>query len=421
MDSLREILFYGFSFVSLYVQVFFLYVFLQKRKDLLIRTEKIELPEYPGVTITIPAYNESHNIEKTVDSLLALEYPKDKLFINIVDDGSIDDTWEVMQQYKDNPQIKLFTKPNGGKYTANNLGLENSYTPFVGCLDSDSMVHPEALKRIMTYFFSPDVMAVAPTILTYNPQTIVQKAQSVEYEFSIFVKKMLSFVDAIHVTPGPFSIFRKEVFEKVGPYRHAHNTEDQEIAMRMKENHMKIEHAPDAFVYTIGPLDVRGLYRQRLRWIYGFIKNSVDYRHLVFRRQYGNIGFITLPSGIVSVLSVIFLFFFTFYNLVSFLYKKFLAISATGVVFSAPDSVFNWFYIPTNAILFLTILVYLAVFNSLFIGQKIKSGKIKLSVNIIFFFFIYSIVAPFWMMKAIYNAIRGYQVSWTKERDARGI
>lgn len=421
MENLRIVLFYAFSFVSLYVQVFFLYVFLQKRKDLLVRTEQIELPDYPGVTITIPAYNESHNIEKTVQSLLELDYPMDKLFINIVDDGSTDDTWEIMQQYKDVPNIKLFTKPNGGKFSANNLGLDNSHTPFVGCLDSDSMVHPQALKRIMTYFFSPYVMAVAPTIVTHEPKTIVQRAQAVEYDFSIFVKKMLAFVDAIHVTPGPFSIFRKSVFERIGPYRHAYMTEDQEIALRMKENHMKIEHAPDAYVYTIAPPTVGGLYRQRIRWLYGFFKNAFDYRHLIFRKQYGNIGFITLPSGIVSALSVVFLFFFTMYNLVNYLYVKYLSVSATGSVFKMPTSGFDWFYIPTNAILFLTILVYLAVFNSLFIGQRIKQGKIKLSVNIILFFFVYSIVAPFWLMKALYNAIRSYEASWTGERDARGI
>ncbi len=415
------VLFYAFSFVSLYVQVFFLYVFLQKRKDLLVRTEKIELPDYPGVTITIPAYNESHNIEKTVKSLLELDYPMDKLFINIVDDGSTDDTWQIMQQYKDVPNIKLFTKENGGKFSANNLGLENSHTPFVGCLDSDSMVHPQSLKRIMTYFFSPDVMAVAPTIVTHEPKTIVQRAQAVEYDFSIFVKKMLAFVDAIHVTPGPFSIFRKAVFDKIGPYRHAYMTEDQEIALRMKQNHMKIEHAPDAYVYTIAPPTVGGLYRQRIRWLYGFFKNVFDYRHLLFRRQYGNIGFITLPSGIVSALSVVFLFLFTIYNIVNYLYVKYLSVSATGQVFKMPSAGFDWFYVPTNAILFLTILVYLAVFNSLFIGQKIKQGKIKLSINIILFFFIYSIVAPFWLMKALYNAIRSYEASWTGERDARGI
>jgi len=421
MEDLRMVLFYAFSFVSLYVQVFFLYVFLQKRKDLLVRTETIELPDYPGVTITIPAYNESHNIEKTVKSLLELDYPMDKLFINIVDDGSTDDTWQIMQQYKDVPNIKLFTKENGGKFSANNLGLENSHTPFVGCLDSDSMVHPQSLKRIMTYFFAPSVMAVAPTIVTHEPKTIVQRAQAVEYDFSIFVKKMLAFVDAIHVTPGPFSIFRKSVFEKIGPYRHAYMTEDQEIALRMKQNHMKIEHAPDAYVYTIAPPTVGGLYRQRIRWLYGFFKNVFDYRHLLFRRQYGNIGFITLPSGIVSAISVVFLFLFTIYNIVNYLYVKYLSVSATGQVFKIPSTGFDWFYVPTNAILFLTILVYLAVFNSLFIGQKIKQGKIKLSINIILFFFIYSIVAPFWLMKALYNAIRSYEASWTGERDARGI
>jgi cellulose synthase/poly-beta-1,6-N-acetylglucosamine synthase-like glycosyltransferase len=369
----------------------------------------------------VPAYNESHNIEKTVNSLLELDYPKDKLFILIIDDGSTDDTWQVMQQYVNNPQIQLFKKENGGKYSANNLGLEKSTTAFVGSLDSDSMVHPESLKRIMTYFFDASVMAVAPTILTYKPKTIIQRAQSVEYDFSIYVKKMLSFVNAIHVTPGPFSIFRKSVFDKIGPYRHAHNTEDQEIALRMQENHMRIEHAPDAFIYTISPPGVRGLYRQRLRWIYGFIKNTIDYRHLLFRRRYGNIGFITLPSGIVSILSVIFLLFFTLYNVVSFLWNKVLALSATGFILHPETVKLDWFYMPTSAILFLTILVYLAVFNSLFIGQKIKSGKIKLSFNIVLFFFIYSIVAPFWMMKAIYNALLGYQSSWTAERDARGI
>lgn len=421
METARAVVFYGFSFVALYIQVFFLMVFFEKRKDLLVRTEKIDLPEYPAVTITVPAYNEAQNIENTVNSLLELNYPKDKLFINIVDDGSTDNTWDVIQKYKDNPQISLFTKSNGGKYTANNLGLENSHTLFVGCLDSDSMVHPEALKRIMTYFYSPAVMAVAPAIVTHAPKNILQKAQSIELELSIYTKKMTSFVDAIHVTPGPFSIFRKEVFDKIGPYRHAHSTEDQEIALRMKQNHMQIAHAPDAFVYTIAPPTVGGLYRQRIRWIYGFIKNMLDYRHMIFRKQYGNIGFITLPSGAISVLSVIFLFFFILYNIINFVWRKFLIFSATGISAGSVPTKLDWFYLPTGAVFFLTVVVYIAVFNALFIGQRIKHGKIKPSINIILFFFVYSIIAPFWLMKAVYNVLRSYEQSWTKERDARGV
>lgn len=423
MQSLYEAVFYMFAFISLYVQVFMLVVFLQKKRDILVRTEKITLPDYPAVSITVPAYNESKNIEKTVNSLLSLDYPSDKVFINVVDDGSTDDTWEVMQQYKDHPQIQIFTKENGGKHTANNLGLSHSHTPFVGCLDADSEVHPEALKRIMTYFETPEIMAVAPTILIKDPKTIVQKAQSVEYDYSIYIKKMLGMLNAIHVTPGPFSIFRKKVFEEIGPYRHAHNTEDQEIALRMHQHHMRIEHAPDAYVYTIGPHKIKGLYKQRVRWIYGFIKNAFDYKHLLFKTRYGNVGFITLPSGIISILSVLFLFSYMVYKVIRFIQNKFLYYQAVGFSGTLDLALpkFDFFFAPSQTIFFMTLFVYMLVFTSLFLGQRMRYGKAKVTTNIFYFFFLYSIIAPFWLLRSIWDAIRSYEASWTSERDTRGV
>ncbi len=423
MQSLYEVFFYIFTFVSLYVQVFMLVVFVQKKRDILVRTEKITLPEYPAVTITVPAYNESINIEKTVNSLLTLNYPTDKVFINVVDDGSTDDTWEIMSQYKDHPNVKLFTQKNSGKFAANNLGLLNSHTPFVGCLDADSEVHPEALKRIMTYFDTPEVMAVAPTILIHDPKTMLQKAQSVEYDYAIYIKKMLGMLNAIHVTPGPFSIFRKKVFDEIGPYKHAHNTEDQEIALRMHQHGMRIEHAPDAYVYTIAPHKVHGLYKQRVRWIYGFIKNAFDYKHLLFKARYGNVGFITLPSGIISILSVLFLFTYGAYKIVRFMYNKVMYYQTVGFVdtFSFAWPKFDLFYAPSQTIFFMTISVYFMVFTSLFIGQRMRYGKTKINLNIFYFFFIYSLIAPFWLLRSIWNVIHSYESSWTAERDTRGV
>ncbi|MDQ1281973.1 MAG: hypothetical protein QG630_324 [Patescibacteria group bacterium] len=423
MQIILELFFYCFSFLSLYVQIYFLVVFLEKHKEIKIHRSPIKLFEneedYQGVTITVPAYNEGLNVKKTVESLLKLNYPKNKLFLILVDDGSKDNTWEVMQEYKDHPQIKIFKKENGGKYTAQNLGLENTQTPFLGCLDSDSEVDPESLNRIMNYFADPAVMAVAPTIVSRNEENIVQRAQKTDYELQIYVKKMLAFVNAIHVTPGPFSIFRKSVFEKIGPYRHAHQTEDQEIAMRMQQNHMRIEHAPDAYVYTNTPKTVKALYKQRTRWIYGFIRNALDYKHLVFKKKYGNIGFITLPSGFISVMSVLFLFLFTGYNLYNYVKQKTLIISAVGLNMSTTSFKIDPFFINTSAILFISIIVYSSVFFSLFMGHKILHGKAKFNLNIIWFFIVYSIVAPFWLLKAVINAIRNYESSWTKEIDSR--
>lgn len=426
MQKIFEVIFYCFSFLSLYVQLYFLIIFLENYKSLKIRRHKIKLFEndsdYPEVTITVPAYNEGENVAKTVESLLKLNYPKDKLFLILVDDGSTDNgkTWEVMKRYEGHNQIKIFTKENGGKYTAQNLGLENTNTPFLGCLDSDSMVHPEALNRIISYFLEDEkIMAVAPTIISNTEKNIVQKAQKADYELQIYVKKMLSFVNAIHVTPGPFSIFRKEVFEKIGPYKHAHTTEDQEIALRMQQNHMKIEHAPDAYVFTNTPTTVKALYKQRARWIYGFIQNARDYKHLFFKKKYGNVGFITLPSGFVSVISVIFLLTFLIFNLINYLKNKSLILSAIGLDFSSYQFNIDPFFINTSAIMFISIFVYASVFFSLYMGHRILHGKMKFDMSIIWFFIVYAIVAPFWLLKAVFNALRNYESSWTKEIESR--
>ena len=410
---------YFLTFLSVYVQVFFLITFLEKRKNILVRTNAIELDEYPGVTIIVPCYNEEKTIAATVDSLLHLDYPEDKLQIFVVDDGSKDNTWQLIQEFTKYENVKIFHKKNGGKYTALNLGLEKVETPFLGCLDSDSFVDSQALKRIMTYFLDKDTMAVAPSIIVDKPKNILQGAQKAEYDMAVYNKKMLAFLGGIHVTPGPFSIFRKKVFNDLGPYRHAHNTEDQEIALRMQEHHYKIEHCPDAYVYTIAPNTIKKLYRQRQRWIYGFIRNAIDYRRLLFKKKYGTIAFFTLPSGIVSVLAVIFLFMMLTYNLISFIAHKIMQISAVGIGNTFSGSSFNLFFFDTKTIVFISIILYTSIIVSLLIGRSIVEGKPRISFDIFYFMVIYSVIAPFWILKALFNAVRSKESSWTLEIDKR--
>lgn len=415
MAQFSTIAFYVFSFLSVYVQVFFLVTFFEKRKSINIRTGPIDLPEYPGVTVIVPCYNESRTIDKTMNSLFALDYPKDKVNFIMVDDGSTDDTWEMMQKYSGADNVRIFQKENGGKYTALNLGLEHTNNPFVGCLDADSFVDSQALKRIMSYFLADaETMAVAPSIIVHEPKNILQKAQKAEYDMAVYNKKMLGFLGGIHVTPGPFSIFKKEVFDKLGPYRHAHNTEDQEIALRMQSRGYKIEHCPDAYVYTVSPNTVGKLYRQRQRWIYGFIKNAIDYRFLLFKRKYGNIAFFTLPSGFISVLSVIFLLVFLLNNLTAYAADKIMQIQAVG--FHPGHAHFDWFFINTQTISFISVILYGLVLVSLFLGRRMAEGRTKFSWDMVYFIVVYNFLAPVWMLKAIYNSVRSKESSWAAER-----
>jgi len=421
VDLFYNIAFYVFSFISVYIQVFFLVTFLEKKRHIVHNPENLELNSYPTVSIAVPVYNEENTISKTIKSLLSLDYPIDKVKIYIVDDGSKDRTWEVIQEFKDNPSIILLKKQNGGKHTAVNLALEKSDSEFFGCLDSDSYVHPQALKRILKYFENDSkTMAIAPSIIVYNPKNILQYAQSIEYDMSIYTKKMLGFMGGIHVAPGPFSIFRKKVFDDLGPYRKAHNTEDQEIALRMQEHGYKIDHCPDAYVYTNTPNSVVKLYRQRLRWIYGFIKNLIDYRRLLFRKKYGTVALFTLPSGLISVIGVIFLFVNIIGNIIKFVHRKIIEINTIGFeqTFKVSNYKFDWFFLNTKAVLFLVLILYILVIISVMIGRKMAEKKSRFYLSIFYFIIVYSVVAPFWMMRAIYNAILSRESSWVFERRA---
>jgi cellulose synthase/poly-beta-1,6-N-acetylglucosamine synthase-like glycosyltransferase len=420
MESFYTATFYVFSFISVYIQIFFLITFLEKKRHIVHNPENLKLKYYPTVAIAVPVYNEEKTILKTVKSLLSLDYPKDKIKIYIVDDGSKDNTWKIVQEFIDNPNIVLIKKENGGKHTAVNLAIDKTDAEFFGCLDSDSMVHPQALKRILKYFEKdPATMAVAPSIIVYNPKNILQYAQGIEYDMSIYTKKMLGFMGGIHVAPGPFSIFRKRVFDELGNYRKAHNTEDQEIALRMQEHGYKIDHCPDAYVYTNTPDSVAKLYKQRLRWIYGFIKNLVDYRRLLFKKKYGTVALFTLPSGLVSIVGVVFLFVNIFGNIIKFIYNKIIQIQTVGWgnVFSF-NYKFDWFFLNTKAVLFLSIILYILVIVSVMIGRKMAEGKSGFSFSFFYFIIIYSVVAPFWMLRAIYNAVISKESSWTQERKA---
>jgi len=393
--------------------------FLENRKKIDIRSKKLILKNYPTVTVIVPCYNEEKNVSLTVESLLNLDYPKGKLNITVVDDGSKDNTWGVLNElYGSNKRVNLLQKDNGGKHTALNLALENTDSEFIGCLDSDSSVHPEALKRIITFFDNEETMAVAPSIMVRKPKKFIEYAQQAEFDMAHYNKKMLAFLRGLQVTPGPFSIFRKKVFDQIGPYKKAHNTEDQEIALRMHRHGLLIDHCPDAYVYCGSPNTVPKLYKQRVRWIYGFIKNALDFKELFFKKKYGNIGFFTLPAGFISIFGAMFLLLFFLSRVFNYIGGKVIQVKVVGFgsLFGS-DFNFDPFFLSTETFLFISIFLYIMVIVALFNGRRMIHGRKIFSFDILLFVVIYSVVAPFWLMKAIWNAIFSRESNWAAERN----
>lgn len=412
MHLISEAITYCILFIALYLEVFFLITYFEilekRKKDSL--APNSEQKKFPSVSIIVPVWNEGTTVIKTIFSILKLDYPKDKLSVFIVDDGSTDDTWKVVQRFKNNKQIKLFQKENGGKHTALNHALQFIESDLVGCLDADSYVHPQALRRIVAKFEDKEIMAVTPSVKVFEPKGILGLVQKAEYMFGIFLRLIFSHLNAIYITPGPFSIFRTSVFKTIGNYRHAHNTEDMEIAMRMQKNNMKIGNAPNAFIYTVTPTTLYKLYKQRLRWVYGFIKNAIDYRDMFFKPQYGHLGMIILPAAGFSVFSTMFFFGSTVWGWVSDIYSYVEKLMTVGFSFGSFN--FDLFYVNTDIIVFISIIAILGTLFFIISSRKLAEEKTKFGLDSIAFLLLYTTLAPLWMTRAIYNVIFSKTTKW---------
>jgi cellulose synthase/poly-beta-1,6-N-acetylglucosamine synthase-like glycosyltransferase len=409
MHYISEILTYTFLFIAVYFEVFLLITYFENGKS---RREEKKAPKIlPSVSIMVPCWNEGTTVIATIDSILNLNYPKEKLRVLIVDDGSTDDTWAVLQQFARNPQVTLLQKENGGKHKALNYALQFVETDMVGCLDADSFVNPEALRKIVREFTDEEVMAVTPSIKIHNPKNILELVQKVEYGWGVLFRHILSKLGAIYVTPGPFSIFRREVFIKLGGYKQAHMTEDLELALRLQIAGYKIGNAPDAFVYTVAPKNVKALFKQRLRWTYGFIKNVIDYKQIYFKPRYGNLGMIILPAATLSIFSTLFVTFSTVLNSISGIIHKTTEYSVVGFNWHWPVS-FDLFYMNTGIVAILAVVGFMGTLLMLGFSRKMSEGTVRPGLDVLYFLMLYAFLVPLWMSKALYNVAFAKNTSW---------
>ena len=104
----------------------------------------------PLVTVVVTTYNYGRFIEKAIDSVVAQEYPGERVEIIVVDDGSTDDTGERMKKY--GARVRYFYKENGGQASALNLGIAKASGEIITFLDADDWFLPGKVRRVVEAF-----------------------------------------------------------------------------------------------------------------------------------------------------------------------------------------------------------------------------------------------------------------------------
>lgn len=408
-----QIVIYASMYLGIIATVFFILSFIAGSKKKILMYADDELP---SVSIIIPAYNEEKSITKTIKSALAADYPKNKFEIIVIDDGSRDATFSLAKKLE-GKNVRVFTKKNGGKGSALNLGLKKARGKIVFSMDADTFAAPESVKKMVRYFKNPEVMCVAPSMLIHNPKSFWQRIQQVEYLMGLFMRKAFASINSIYVTPGAFSAYRKSFFDKYGGYDEHNITEDLEVSLRIQAKGYRIENCPDAPVYTIAPSKFKPLMIQRRRWYYGLIKNMLNYRRLI-SPKYGDLGVFIIPVGWISIFFAVFVTAYSFINVIFQVRKEltflrginFDFVHAANVNFYAFERFL--FLLFTNQILIFVLLTVCLLVFYLFYARKVVGRASGMLINIPLFFVFFASLFGFWWIVSILYAIFAKSIKW---------
>lgn len=408
-----EVLAYPFIFLAIFFESFVLVTLLSKpARDARARTKNGKTPK---VAVIVPCRNEGETVATTTESLLKLHYPADKLQIVLVDNGSTDNTPEVMARYTGHPQVLVLSEPKPGKHNAVNAGIAAAKdAEFIGCLDADSFVDPEALYEIIPCFDKPNVAAVTAAMSIHNPRNIIEHMQNAEYSFGITMRHAMSTINGLYVTPGPFSFYRKSVIDEVGGFRYGHQTEDMEMALRLQKAGYEIENAPRARVYTKAPRTIPTLIKQRTRWTSGFLRHMFgEYRSLVFSRKHGALGMLILPIALLAVVSTAGLFLLSAGQLIL---ESFRAIEVRlgiplSYTFTPNYPRLDWFYFPTNILTLLGVITVVASFGLIAYGRHVSKTPMNLRIGLASYL-LYGLVAPLWLIRSAADVVFGIERGW---------
>ncbi|MEK6829995.1 MAG: glycosyltransferase [Nanoarchaeota archaeon] len=291
------IIYLVYAFISLYFLFLFLLVYMQNKKEMLYYPKPIRAY---SLSIVVPCYNEEDTIEATVKSLMASDYRGLKK-IYVVDDCSTDRSYEIIKQLsKRYPDVVALQTPKntGRAANAKNYGAKFAKTELIGFTDADSFPEKDALSKAVGFFNDQRVAGVTALILSKNRKNAIEKLQSLEYKVIAFTRKLLGFLEAIYVTPGPMAIYRKKLFDEIGGFDEENITEDIEITWNLISRGYRVEMSMSSKILTVVPNNIKQWYRQRVRWNIGGMQTIGKYKRLFLKK--GSLGSFILPFFVLS-------------------------------------------------------------------------------------------------------------------------
>jgi hyaluronan synthase len=273
-----KLIFSTLFFIALAKIGFFVYnliLFLKYRP-----IETVSDQDLPLCTIVVPAYNEGHLVYFTLMSIAQSDYPKEKMELWAIDDGSTDETWYWINKAKEKlgNRLTIFKQEkNMGKKHALYKGFKTGKGEIFVTIDSDSIVHKDTLRNLVSPFVNDEKCgAVAGNVRVMNKnEGVIPRMLDVSFVFSFeFIRSAQSALGFVLCTPGALAAYRGNVLMKVADTwlnqtfagRPASIGEDRALTNYILAEGCTVKFQKNSIVETNTPTDYKGLHKMYTRW-----------------------------------------------------------------------------------------------------------------------------------------------------------
>lgn len=338
-----------------------------------LQNEKIK----PQITLIIPVFNSADSLRACIKSVYQSDYPAELLDVLLINNGSIDSSYEVFMQcqaeFQDLPMTWL--NASQGKAKALNLALFNSQGKYIIHIDSDGQLHKNAIRNIAERFEQElDTICLTGVILTDIKQIentkgfffrLVRRCEFFEYCQSFLAGRNLeSEFNNIFTISGAFSAFRKSAILKSQLYNSSTVSEDTQVTFQMREKG-RVRLCENAFFFVDPIESYNKLYTQRQRWQRGEIEVS----HMFLKKNLNVAGFFSNFMVRVLLFDHTFAFprmiwFFALIFLVFLNYPISLVIGSAIIIYTL--------YFISTMLFFLNVVIYLASVKDILRYYRLK-------------------------------------------------
>jgi cellulose synthase/poly-beta-1,6-N-acetylglucosamine synthase-like glycosyltransferase len=246
--------------------------------------------EVPMVTVQLPLYNEMFVVERLIKSVCEIDYPKDKIEIQVLDDSTdntVELTKDIVENYKNQGfNIKYIHRNNRVGYKAGALkyGLEIAEGEFVAIFDADFVPNPDFLKKTIPHFNNPEIGMVQTRWEHLNEEySYLTKAQALALDGHFVLEQQVRNKAGFFINfNGTAGIWRKATIFDAGNWQADTLTEDLDLSYRAQLRGWKFRYLNDVTSPAELPADINALKTQQFRWTKGAVETAKKILPMVF-------------------------------------------------------------------------------------------------------------------------------------------